>query len=138
MIIKTINTYIIPILCSLVLIASCSRRDEIIEHFEVQKGDLLVLPIKHTRFPYPQTNIYFEFDPAIKNHESRDFSDVISIKAYNNNSEIEEIRQIYDINGAGRTIQISFKNEKAQIKTIEISFNIQCSGKVDILSWQPL
>ncbi len=138
MIMKNIIPNIICTFFVLLLVTSCSRRDVIIEYFEVQTGDLLILPIEHTRFPYPQTNIYFEFDPALKEYKSRDFSDVVNIKAYNNKNEVEDVKQIYDVNGAGRSIQVSFENEKAKISKLELLFNVKCSGKVEIVSWQPL
>ena len=130
--------YLIIASLFIMLFSACSRTSVIIENFEAKSGELLLLPVKHTPFLYPQTNIYFHFEPEIRNHPSRDYSDFILLKVYDDQKELIEISKIYDINGGGKTIQISFVDKRPDVAFLEISFKQSCSGKIEIKSWQPL
>ena len=134
---KTLHLSPLLILLLLVL-AACSRTTVLLEHFEVQKGAILKIPIEHSVFPYPQTNIYFTLNPPIPNHPNRDFSDIFTVEAYNAKNKIERVKAIYDVNGAGRDIQIQFEKDNPKISMVQITFNVACSGRVRITSWQPL
>ena len=108
----------------------------VLEHFSVKSGSTLEIPISHSTFPYPRTDIYITLDPPYKNHDGRDFSDIFSINVYDNNNNKERIKAIYDLNGQGRDIQVSFEKKRPEIKKIQ--FKANCSGKIEVLSWQPL
>ena len=110
----------------------------IIENFEAKSGELLLLAVEHSPFLYPQTNIYFHFEPEILNHPSRDYSDFILLKVYDEKRELIEISKVHDINGSGRTIQVSFVDRRPDVAFLEISFKQSCSGKIEIKSWLPL
>ena len=110
----------------------------VLEHFSVKSESTLEIPISHSTLPYPRTDIYITLDPTYKNHEDRDFSDIFQIDVYNKNNNKEKIKAIYDLNGQGRDIQVSFENKKPKINKIQITFKANCSGAIKVLSWQPL
>jgi hypothetical protein len=130
--------YLIIASLFIMLFSACSRSSVIVENFEVKSGERLWLPVKHSPFIYPQTNIYFHFEPEIRNHPSRDYSDFILLKVYDKQKELIEISKIHDINGGGRTVQVSFVDKRPDVAFLDISFKQSCSGRIDIKSWQPL
>jgi PBP1b-binding outer membrane lipoprotein LpoB len=122
----------------LLVLSACSRETTLLEYFDVQEGTVLKVPVEHSTFPYPQTNIYLTLKPPIENHPDRDFSDIFNIEVFNDKNEIEEIKAVYDINGSGMDIQIQFAKKSPKINMVHIIFGVACSGKIEILSWKPL